>query len=819
MDLLLQDVRFGFRRLVSSPLFTAVATLSLALGIGANTAIFSIVNAVLLRHPPYADAESLVEVYTSDTSGFEEATSSYPDYLDMRTSPVFEDAAGTEVFMATVEPDEQADGASMLMGELVTGNYFDLLGIRPALGRTFVPEEDVTPDTHPVVVLSYGYWQRVFASDPGVIGRTIRINRQPYTVVGVAAAGYKGTIQGLAVDAFVPFMMVNRIMPGDGDRLEQRGSRSMFVKARLRDGVTAAQANEAMKALATRLAQTYPSSNENRRMSVLPTLDVSVHPMVDRALVPVAALLLSVVALVLLIACANLASFLLARAADRRREIAVRLAIGASRIQLARQLLVESVMLALLGGVFGIALAWIVVRLLVNFQPPLPIPIHLDISIDMHVLLFTLGVSVLAGIAFGLAPGLQAARFEVAPTLREETGATGARRRVTLRGALVVGQVAFSLLLLVGSGLFVRSLQNAQAIDPGFDTGPAAILWPNTEMGGLDAAQSWAYYDELMRELAAEPGVTGVTLAGRLPLGSSIQTRSLNVEGAEPPAGQKAFQVDDADVDENYFDVMKVPIVAGRAFTSADNADAARVAIISEAMADRFWPAGDALGATFYLGENRERPVRIVGIAKDTKVRTLGESPRPYFYTSIHQSPSPFGLLVVKGSLPSTSLVLAGRRIARAVDPNVVLIDAQTMEQHLALLLFAPRMAALLLSVFGALALLLATIGLYGIVSYAVARRTREVGIRVALGADPRSVVAMLTGAGLRLVIVGGVIGLALSAGLTWTISRYLYGVGATDLVTFIGVPAILVGTGLLASWVPARRAARVDPLSALRTD
>ena len=605
MDLLLQDVRYGLRRLVASPLFTLVATVSLALGIGANTAIFSIVNAVLLRRPSFADPETLVEVYTSDEGGFQHATSSWPDYRDLAQADVFEAVVGYETFLAQAEPDGSRDGAAMIMGELVTGNYFDVLGIGAAAGRTFLPEEDATPGTHPVVVLAHGYWQRAFGGDPGAVGRTLRINRQPYTIVGVAAADYKGTLQGLEANAFVPMMMVNRLMPDDLDRLERRGSRSLFIKARLRPGMAAAQAGEAVAAIGTRLAEAYPATNLNRKMSVLPTLDVSIHPFIDRALLPVAALLFAVVGLVLLIACANLASFLLARAADRRREVAVRLALGASRVQLARQLLIESVLLALLGGAAGVGLAYIVVQLLVGFQPPLPIPINLDISIDGSALLFTLAVSILAGIAFGLAPGLQAARFEVAPTLREETGGTGGRRRITLRGALVVGQVAVSLLLLVGSGLFVRSLQKAQAIDPGFDTSPAAILWPNTELSGLDAGRSWAYYDELVRRLAAEPGVTGVTLAARLPLGVAIQTRAVTVDGFEPPPGQRAHEVDFVDVDENYFAVMRVPLVSGRVFTAADDRNGARVAIVSEAMAARFWPDGDALGATFFLATSR----------------------------------------------------------------------------------------------------------------------------------------------------------------------------------------------------------------------
>jgi predicted permease len=546
---------------------------------------------------------------------------------------------------------------------------------------------------------------------------------------------------------------------------------------------------------------------------------VAVHPAVDRALFPVAGLLLAVVGLVLLIACANLASFLLARAADRRKEFAVRLALGARRFPLVRQLLVESLLLSLIGGLAGVVVAMWTLGVLEGFQPPLPIPINIDVGVDSAVLFFTLLVSIGAGLAFGLAPGIQATRPDVAPTLRDEAGGiVGHRHGARLRNALVIAQVSVSVLLLVGSGLFLRSLRKAQQIETGFDTSPAAILSPNFELSGIeDEARIRVVRENILERIRAIPGVSGVALAGRLPLGAAIQTRELNVDGVTPPGGADALDIDFTIADGEYFAVMGVPIVAGRTFQSTDNAESDPVVIINEAAARTWWPGADAVGRTVWLGSARTRPATVVGVARDSRVRTLGEAPRPYVYLSAEQDAVPFTNFVVRGSLPVSRLLEESRQTMLDVEPQLVIMQAMTMEQHLALLLFPPRMAALLLSVFGGLALLLAAIGLYGLVSYAVARRTREVGIRLALGASTGQVLRLMTGSGLRLVLFGCVIGLALAAAAASFITRFLYGLNALDTIAFASAPLLLLAVGLLASWIPARRAARIDPQSALR--
>jgi predicted permease len=817
MDQFRQDLRYGVRRLIGSPLFTIVAALSLSLGIGANTAIFTVVNGVLWSGPPIDDPDRLVDIYTADSSGMPFATSSYPDYVDLRAeTDLFEDVIGYQLFLAQAE---QAGAAAPVMGELVTGNYFGAFGVRAALGRTFAPEESATPGTHPVVVLGHGYWQRAFGADPSVVGRTVQLNRRPYTVIGVLPQSFNGMYPAIAADMFVPMMMVDVLMPGQVRRLESRGSRSMFVKARLADGITADRAEAALDVIAARLASEYPDTNDGRAMLLLPSEDVSIHPMIDRALVPVATLLLAVVSMVLLIACANLASFLLARATDRRREIAVRRALGAGRGRLIRQMLVESVLLAMLGGIGGILVARWATDLLVGFQPPLPIPLNFDIRIDGTVLLFTFGVSVLAGLAFGLVPGLTATRPDMSAVLREEAGSvTGGRRRISMRGILVAGQVAVSMILLVGAGLFLRSLDKAQRIDPGFDTGPAAILWPNLELSGFEAEQGEIVQGQLRERLLATPGITGVTLVDRLPLGAAIQTRTVTVDGVEPPPGRDGFEIDFTHADAAYFDLMDVPIVRGRNFTAADVTGDA-VVIVSEAFARQFWPGGDATGQIVFMGSDRDRPARVVGVARDTKVRTLGEAPRPYLYLNTEQEFIPSMTFLVRGTPPAPDLVATARSVALELDPDLVILEAKTMDEHLSILLYPPRMAAALLSVFGALALLLASVGLYGMVSYAVARRTREVGIRAALGASQMDLVRLMTGGGMRLIGVGIAIGLALAAAISWLLSGFLYGIGATDIVTFVAVPLVLGAVGLLASWVPARRAASVDPIAALRAE
>ena len=636
-------------------------------------------------------------------------------------------------------------------------------------------------------------------------------------MIGVAPREFKGTYPGIESQIYVPMMMANVLLPGSLDRIHNRGSRSLLMKGRLRDGVTAERAAAAVATVSQRLAREFPETNQKRSMHALPTESVSIHPAVDKALVPVAALLLSVVGLVLLIACANLASFLLARAADRRKEIAIRLALGAGRARLIRQLMVESTTLAILGGAVGVGLAYLIVQALIGFQPPLPIPLDLAIELDTRVLLFTALISILAGVAFGLAPALQATRPQIAPTLRDEAGnITGGRKRVTLRNVLVGGQIAIALVLLIASGLFIRSLRKAQHIDPGFYSGPAAILWPNMEMSGYNEQRGKQMQEQLRERLLRVPGVTHVAMADRFPLGANVQTREVNINGVSPPPGLDQLEVDFTHANNDYFAAFEIPIVSGRAFNASDTEGSAPVAIVSAAAARAYWPNREAVGQIIYVGGDRNQPHRVVGVVRDTKVRTLGESPRPYLYFSARQDYVPAFQVMVRGSLPAPQLLAATRTAALELDPQLVLFETKTMEQHLALMLFPPRMAALLLSVFGGLALLLASVGLYGLVSYAVSRRTREIGIRMALGANARDVVRLMAGSGMRLVLTGSVIGIVLAAAVSWLLSRFLYGISALDVMTFLAIPGVLVLVGFVACYVPARRASRGSPMQAL---
>jgi predicted permease len=811
-----EDIKYAVRRLVKSPGFTIVAVLSLALGIGANTAMFSLVNAVLLRSLPVSDPDRLVEVYTSEPNGYAASTSSYPDFVDLRDdNDVFTDVIGERTIIARVDRDGEPGVA---FGEVVSWDFFDVLGVRMALGRSFLPEEDVTPLTDAVVILGYRMWRNEYGGDPGVLGRTVRLSGRPFTVVGVAPEEFNGTFPVLVTGFYAPMMMSGVFLGGEDEQRTHRGSRSMFLKARLKPGVTVAQANAALKAFSAGLAEKYPDSNKDRVMSAMASRDVSIHPFVDKAMVPVAGLLLTVVGLVLLIACVNLASFLLARAEERRKEIAVRLALGAGRGALVRQLLVETILLALLGGVAGTLLARWTLDLLMGFKPPIPVPIEIDVSLDRTVLLFTLGVSIAAGLLFGLAPALQATNPDIAPTLKDEGGRTGKPGRFNLRSILVVTQVAFSFVLLIGAGLFVRSLQKAQTIDPGFYTGPAAMVMPMLELSDYQTdEQRTEYYRTLKERLLADPDIDQVAMADRLPLGFSVQLSSFVLPDVPSDRPDGAWDIDNTHVAPGYFEVMQVPLAAGRAFAEDDVHGEPEV-VVSQAFVDRFYPGRDVVGATM-KNPRGTMTWRIIGVARDTKVRTLGEAPRPFVYQLQGQDAVTGLEIIVRGRASGPRLLAAARRIVHDLDPDVPLFEAKTMNEHLSLMLFAPRMAALLLSVFGALALALAGVGIYGVVSYAVSRRTRELGIRMSLGASARDVVTMAVGGGMRLVVIGGMLGVALAGGVTWALKGFLYGIGSTDLVTFAAIPVILSGVALLAALVPARRASTVDPVRALRSE
>jgi predicted permease len=819
-DALARDVRYAFRRMAKAPGFTAIAIGSLALGIGANTAIFSLVNAVLLSGLPVRAPQELVEIYTSEEhDGYPYSVSSYPDLEDLRErTDLFSGVAGYEAFFSRLETEASTEP---IWGEMVSWNIFSLLGIEPEVGRFFVVEEGQSPGTHPVVVLGHNYWQKRFGGDPGVVGSGIRLGGHQYTVVGVAPESVQGfTAPGFSMDMFAPYMMADALdLDGGSGHLTRRTDRSTFIKARLAPGVSVQEARAALQTLSARQREAYPDAWRDRSFNLLPTAEVAIHPIVDGPLRAVAALLLTVVGLVLLVACTNLAGFLLARASDRKKEVALRLALGARRLTLIRQLLTETLILGILGGGAGLLVAHWALQALMAFQPPIPIPINLDVGLDKTVLLFTLGVSAAAGAFFGLVPALQSTRPDVAPTLKDESGTgTGRMRRFSLRNILIVTQVSVSMVLLLGAGLFLRSLQSAQTIDLGFTLREGGIVWLMA-LGGDIGDEEVANLDRALQERAlAIPGVEKVASAEMLPLGISFQTGSWDIPGVEPPEGEEHHDIAYNTVSRTYFDVMGIPIVAGRSFGPEDRRGSEPVVIISETAARRFWPGENPVGREV-LRTSREQPYRIVGVAKDTKAWTLGEEYRPYIYLSKEQSTEVSSMIVATGSIPEAQITTELLRVARETDPRLVVMEAKTMSDHLSIALFPPRMAALLLGVFGALALILASTGLYGTVAFSVARRTREMGIRLSLGADASGVVAMVLRGAMGLVLVGAVIGLLLSLGLAQAVKGFLYGVGATDPVAFIGVPAVLVGVALLAALVPARRASRVNPVHALKSE
>jgi predicted permease len=817
MNRLFRDLRYAARRLAKSPGFTAVAVLSLAIGIGANTAIFSAVNALFIRAAPFRDVSEVVRVYTrmDGYSGY--SRFSYPGYLDVKgLDEIFEEVGASNVFFSQVD---LGDETLQVLGEGVSQNLFPMLGLGAALGRTFLPEDDEIPGGHPIAILGYHFWQRAFAGDPEILGRTIRMAGHQFEIVGVMPQTFQSILTAsLNADVFVPLMMAGAVTgrPGN-DFFESRSDRRFGVLARLKDGVGLESAGARLEVLARNLRDTYPEFGEERSIVALPHADVALDPEIDEALQPIALFLIVVVGLVLLLACTNLATFLLARGTDRRKEIALRLALGARRGALVRQLLTETLLLAILGGVAGVFVAYWVLGLIIGFQPPLPITFTLEAPLDGTVLLFALGVSVAAGILFGLAPALQTTKPELAPTLKDESG-TGRTKRFGLRNGLIAFQMAISVLLLVGGGLFVRSLGAARDVDLGFTTREAGILWVDPSLSAVARSEYPALIEELRMRARALPGIDLVSVSDHIPLFLGQSSGGYRIPGVEPPPGQETYGVLRERVDPAYFEVMGIPLLAGRGFTQEDRAESPFVAVVSEAAARRFWPSESPVGQEFYGGAT-ERPYRVVGVAADTKITSLGEPPTPLFYFPVAQGMGSDIILVARGRVTPAQTVGLLRRMVREMNPNLVVMEAKTMEEHIGVMFFPARMAALLLGFFGVVALVLATVGLYGVVSFSVSRRTREVGIRMSLGADRRAVLAMVVRGALGVVAVGGVAGFALAFGLAQLIRQFLFGIGPEDPLTLIGVPLLLAAVATLAAYLPGRRASRVDPVEALRRE
>ena len=821
-----RDVRYGLRALRSHPGFAAMAVLSLAIGIGANTAIFGVVDAVLFREPPLERPETLVNVYETEV-GDGLNMMSYPDIEDLRegTAGVFSGIAASTFVGAEVG---DAGSATPMMGEAVTGGAFALLGITPRLGRAIQPEDDVSVGAHPVVVLGHSYWQRAFNGDLQVVGRTLRMGGRSYTIIGVAPADYPGGLPAITPAFYVPMVMVNELM--GIEMLGQRDFHTYLVRARLAPGVTQARAEHAAAAVAGSLTEARPEGwVPGTQFALVPTTDVRIYPGLDHLFRAAAWLLISVVGLVLLLACTNLASFLLARTLDRRHEVAVRRALGATRGALARQMLVESTLLGLAGSAAGLVLAIALVSALVAADLPLPFGMRLDVHfgldwralLDWRVLTFTAGIGVVAGGLLGLLPAIQGTRADLTTALKTGRAGSGDAGPLRWRNVLVVAQVAMSLVLLVGAGLFLRSWQQMLAVDPGFGRAPTSLVSIMVPVTRFTRDEASLYTRRLLDRFRALPGVDAVGLIWPMPLDLQSSYTDFTIDGRVPPAGQEAFRAERAIVDGGFFDAAGIPLVDGRTFSDADRLESQPVAIISQAMARRFWPDGDALGRILRRPDPGEADVLIVGVASDIKVRSLGEAPRDVVYVPVTQGGDALPMLNVfaRTSADPASTAQALVAAGREVDPELRVIQSRTLTEHLSQSRLPAQVGAFLLSVFAALAMALATIGLYGVVQYSVATRTREVGIRMALGADAAGVVRLLARGGMRLVLLGAAIGVAASLLVTRFLATLLFGVETVDLFAFTGAPLVLGATAWLAAYLPARRASRVEPLAALRAD
>jgi predicted permease len=813
--------------LAKSPGFTAVAVLTLALGIGLNTSIFSIVNAVLFRPLPVREPERLAGVYNLEPREFITHTPmAYPDYRDLRDrAQSFE---GVLAYSLTPLALERGDESEFVFGEAVSGNYFTTLGVRPALGRLLLPEDDVHRGAHPVAVLSHGAWQRRFGGDSGIVGREIRLNGHTFTVLGVATPEFTGLLRGIAPELWVPMAMhptlhapttvtVEDQTAKDVPALDHRGRRWVWVMARLKSGVTLAQADAEARSIGRRLAEEYPQTNRERSVGLLAANDVKVLPGVDKVLYGASFVLLGAVGMVLLVASANVANMLLARATGRRKEIAVRLALGASRWRLVRQLLTESLLLSLAGGGAGLLLAAWSNAALNSLRLPLPVQIALGLALDGRVLVFTTLVAAATAVLFGLAPAMQTARTDLVAALKEEgTRAAGTRAKRRVQNAFIVAQVAVSLVLLICAGLSVRSMQNAHRIDPGFE--PRGIILQSFQpaLRGYSQPQIENYFRTLTERIRALPGVESVALASHVPLSFEVRTERAAAEGQDAGPERDWPEVDSSQVGPGYFATMRIPILRGREFAERDTPASPRVAIGNEALARRFWPGQDAIGKRVRMEQNGPY-FEIVGVARNGKYRTLGEEPRPFLYLALLQDHPKGPEVLVRTAGDPAPLIAAVRREARQLDEKVPVVGVRTLEDAISVSLLLPRGGATLFGLFGLLGLALACVGLYGVLAYVVSQRTHEIGLRVALGAQAGDILRLVVGQGARLTLAGMALGFAGAAAATRVLQGILYGISPTDGLTFAGVGGVLLGVALVACWIPARRATRVDPMVALR--
>ena len=811
METLIQDLRYGFRMLAKAPGFTAIAVLILVLGIGGNATVFSWMRSVLLNPlPGIADADRLVAAETVMPSG-EYHTSSYPDYKDYRDrNHVFSGLFGFELVGVDMSLRNDAP-PERVWGILATENYFDVIGVRAAMGRTFHAEPNQALNSDPYIVLGHALWVRRFGSDSNVVGRTVHINGHPFTVIGVAPRSFYGTIVGINAEYFVPMMMQPQVLPGED--LEERWPTFVHIMGRLNPGVTISQAQAEMSTLAADFQKEYPLTEKNVGIFVTPVWGA--HYGVQDFLRSVLGFLMIVAAMVLLIACVNVANLLLARATSREREIAIRAALGASRRRLIRQLLIESLLLACAGGLGGIFLAVWGVNLLTLFLPPMHLPIGLPLGVDGPVLFFTLILSIATGIIFGLAPAWRGSQIDLNQSLKEGGRGSGAGAGShRLRDLLVVSEIALATVLLVGAGLLGRSLHNAERTGPGFNPSQVTLAAFDLRASGYSDEQAQNYFDRLIERIRATPGMESASMEQFVPLWFTGKSYAgAQIQGYTPKSGED-MGIDCNIVGADYFRTLQIPLASGRDFSKQDQADAPKSVIVNQTMADRFWPGMIAVGHRVRIrGEWRT----VVGVARDIKYHRINEEPRSFIYLPSFQAGGPDTNILVRSQLPASAVISAIRAAAQFLDPKVQPLETDDLDGLLHVSLFANRVAATLASVLGMLGMLLAALGIFGVLSYSVSQRFREIGIRMALGAQARDVLRLIVGHGMRLAAAGAVAGAVASLVITRWMSSLLFGVSATDPVTFTSAILVVTLAASLAAYLPARRALRVDPMVVLR--
>jgi len=810
MDTLIKDLRYAVRMLLKSPGLTVVAIISLAFGIGANTTIYTWIKSILLQPlPGVADTDHLLVMEERSLSGTQTSTS-YPDFSDYQKNT----ASQIDLAAYTMTPVglTAGDRTDRVWGEIVSGNYFDVMGVRPTLGRGFLPEEGRVPGADPIVVLSYGLWARRFNFDPGIVGTTITLNSHPFTVIGVAPKNFLGSFVGLSMDLWLPATMQKEISSGTS-MLNQRGSHWLQVFVRPQPGVSVAQAQAALESLFHALAKQYPDTNTGRSVILWPIWKS--HFGAPQIFRPVLTVLMLVVAIVLLIACANVSNLILARGLGRRKEIAIRLSVGASRMRLMRQFLTESTLLAMVGGLAGLALAKWGAQLLVLYTPPASLPIHLTIEMDGRVFAFTLVVSVLTGLVFGLAPALQSSNPHLVTALKDETVRFGgAHGKSRLRSLLVIAQVALSLILLIAAALFLQSLKKAQVIDPGFD--PNHVLSASFDLlaNGYSRDQGKNFQKELLERVQAIPGVDSASFIRRLPLGfAGTSSTSVTIEGYVPRPNEEVVITLNW-VGPSYFHTMRTPVLSGRDFAPQDEASSQRFVIINQAMADRYWKGRNPVGQRMQVGSTG---CEVIGVVKTGKYESLGEDPMPYMFLPLSQFYQPDATLLLRVDADPATYQSAVREVVRSMDSHLPLFDIIRLSDYMDTPIFAPRFAASFLGLFGLMALMLAMVGLYSVMAYSVLQRNHEIGIRMALGAQRKDILTLVARQAVFLTGTGITIGLAGTFGVTRFARSMLFGVSPGDPLTYLGLSLALSLVAVLACYLPARRATQVDPLVALR--